>query len=103
MDIIPLKRALISVSDKTGLIEHAKALTDLGAALVSTGGTKSAIADAGLKVEDVSAVTGFPEMMDGRVKTLHRKCMVASWRCATIPNTPRRWPSTISRRSISCM
>ena len=73
MDIIPLKRALISVSDKTGLIEHAKALTDLGAALVSTGGTKSAIADAGLKVEDVSAVTGFPEMMDGRVKTLHPK------------------------------
>src|SRR5438045_818339 len=72
-DLLPLKRALISVSDKTGLIEHAKALTDLGAALVSTGGTRSAIADAGLKVEDVSAVTGFPEMMDGRVKTLHPK------------------------------
>src|SRR5215475_6271366 len=72
-DILPIKRALISVSDKTGLIDHAKALSDLGAALVSTGGTHKAIADAGLKVEDVSSVTGFPEMMDGRVKTLHPK------------------------------
>jgi phosphoribosylaminoimidazolecarboxamide formyltransferase/IMP cyclohydrolase len=72
-DILPLRRALISVSDKTGLIEHAKALAEAGAKLVSTGGTKSAIADAGLAVQDVSAVTGFPEMMDGRVKTLHPK------------------------------
>jgi phosphoribosylaminoimidazolecarboxamide formyltransferase / IMP cyclohydrolase len=72
-DILPIKRALISASDKTGLIEHAKALNELGAALVSTGGTHKAIADAGLRVTDVSAVTGFPEMMDGRVKTLHPK------------------------------
>jgi phosphoribosylaminoimidazolecarboxamide formyltransferase/IMP cyclohydrolase len=72
-DILPLQRALISVSDKTGLIDHAKALTELGATLVSTGGTRTAIADAGLKVEDVAALTGFPEMMDGRVKTLHPK------------------------------
>ena len=72
-DILPLRRALISVSDKTGLIEHARALAEAGAKLVSTGGTKAAIADAELKVEDVSAVTGFPEMMDGRVKTLHPK------------------------------
>ncbi len=72
-DVLPLRRALISVSDKTGLIEHAKALAEAGAALVSTGGTKAAIADAGLAVQDVSAVTGFPEMMDGRVKTLHPK------------------------------
>ncbi|MGD9967908.1 MAG: bifunctional phosphoribosylaminoimidazolecarboxamide formyltransferase/IMP cyclohydrolase [Hyphomonadaceae bacterium] len=72
-DILPIKRALISVSDKTGLIDHAKAIAALGATLVSTGGTHKAIADAGLKVEDVSAVTGFPEMMDGRVKTLHPK------------------------------
>src|SRR5688572_9161255 len=70
-DILPIKRALISVSDKSGLIEHAKALAALGASLVSTGGTHKAIAEAGLKVKDVSAVTGFPEMMDGRVKTLH--------------------------------
>jgi len=72
-DILPIKRALISVSDKTGLIDHAKALSGLGAALVSTGGTHKAISDAGLKVDDVSAVTNFPEMMDGRVKTLHPK------------------------------
>src|SRR5262245_31339583 len=72
-DILPVKRALISVSDKAGLIELAKALANAGVALVSTGGTRTAIADAGLKVEDVSAVTGFPEMMDGRVKTLHPK------------------------------
>jgi phosphoribosylaminoimidazolecarboxamide formyltransferase/IMP cyclohydrolase len=70
-DILPIRRALISVSDKAGLIEHAKALTSLGASLVSTGGTKAAIAAAGIGVEDVSAITGFPEMMDGRVKTLH--------------------------------
>ncbi|HCK84570.1 MAG TPA: bifunctional phosphoribosylaminoimidazolecarboxamide formyltransferase/inosine monophosphate cyclohydrolase [Hyphomonadaceae bacterium] len=72
-DLLPIRRALISVSDKAGLIEHARALIELGAALVSTGGTRAAIADAGLKVEDVSSVTGFPEMMDGRVKTLHPK------------------------------
>ncbi len=73
IDILPIKRALISVSDKAGLIEHAKALAGLGATLVSTGGTHKAIAEAGLTVEDVSTVTGFPEMMDGRVKTLHPK------------------------------
>jgi phosphoribosylaminoimidazolecarboxamide formyltransferase/IMP cyclohydrolase len=72
-NILPIRRALISVSDKTGLIDHAKALIGAGAKLVSTGGTRSAIADAGLAVEDVSAITGFPEMMDGRVKTLHPK------------------------------
>jgi phosphoribosylaminoimidazolecarboxamide formyltransferase/IMP cyclohydrolase len=70
-DQIPLRRALISVSDKTGLIEAAKALDALGVELVSTGGTAKAIAAAGLPVKDVSELTGFPEMMDGRVKTLH--------------------------------
>jgi len=70
-DLAPVRRALISVSDKTGLIEHAKALADMGVALISTGGTRKAIADAGIAVVDVSEVTGFPEMMDGRVKTLH--------------------------------
>ena len=64
-------RALLSVSDKTGLIEFAKALAGHGVELVSTGGTAKAIAAAGLKVRDVSELTGFPEMMDGRVKTLH--------------------------------
>ena len=70
-DHVAIKRALISVSDKTGLIDAAKALHDLGVELVSTGGTRAAIAAAGLPVKDVSDLTGFPEMMDGRVKTLH--------------------------------
>src|ERR1700736_4210654 len=64
-------RALLSVSDKTGLIEFARALAAHGVELVSTGGTSKAIAAARLKVRDVSELTGFPEMMDGRVKTLH--------------------------------
>ena len=66
-------RALLSVSDKTGLVEFARALAAHGVELVSTGGTAKAIAAAGLKVKDVSDLTGFPEMMDGRVKTLHPK------------------------------
>jgi phosphoribosylaminoimidazolecarboxamide formyltransferase/IMP cyclohydrolase len=66
-------RALLSVSDKSGLIEFARALAGHGIDLVSTGGTAKAIASAGLKVTDVSDLTGFPEMMDGRVKTLHPK------------------------------
>ena len=66
-------RALLSVSDKSGLIEFARALSVHGIDLVSTGGTAKAIAAAGLKVTDVSDLTGFPEMMDGRVKTLHPK------------------------------
>jgi phosphoribosylaminoimidazolecarboxamide formyltransferase/IMP cyclohydrolase len=70
-DLAPVKRALISVSDKTGLIDMASALSALGVELVSTGGTRAAIAAAGLPVRDVADLTGFPEMMDGRVKTLH--------------------------------
>ncbi|MDH7799486.1 MULTISPECIES: bifunctional phosphoribosylaminoimidazolecarboxamide formyltransferase/IMP cyclohydrolase [unclassified Beijerinckia] len=72
-DLRRVARALISVSDKTGLIDFARALTGLSIELISTGGTCKAIADAGIKVQDVSDVTGFPEMMDGRVKTLHPK------------------------------
>ncbi len=72
-DLRRVTRALLSVSDKTGLIEFASALSGAGVALVSTGGTRKALADAGLPVVDVSDVTGFPEMMDGRVKTLHPK------------------------------
>jgi len=70
-DLVPLKRALISVSDKTGLIDLAKALAARKVELVSTGGTARALREAGLAVQDVSDLTGFPEMMDGRVKTLH--------------------------------
>ena len=71
--ILPIHRALISVSDKTGLTDFARVLAEHGIELISTGGTRKALADAGLKVLDVSEITGFPEMMDGRVKTLHPK------------------------------
>jgi phosphoribosylaminoimidazolecarboxamide formyltransferase / IMP cyclohydrolase len=64
-------RALISVSDKAGIAEFARALASHGIELVSTGGTRKTLSDAGLSVLDVSDLTGFPEMMDGRVKTLH--------------------------------
>jgi phosphoribosylaminoimidazolecarboxamide formyltransferase / IMP cyclohydrolase len=67
----PIRRALLSVSDKTGLVELARALAARNVALVSTGGTARALREAGLPVEDVSDVTGFPEILDGRVKTLH--------------------------------
>ncbi len=70
-DLLPVRRALLSVSDKTGLLELARALAARNVELLSTGGTAKAIRDAGLPVKDVSDVTGFPEMMDGRVKTLH--------------------------------
>lgn len=71
VDLVPVRRALLSVSDKTGVIDLARALAERGVDLVSTGGTAKAIRDAGLPVRDISEVTNFPEMMDGRVKTLH--------------------------------
>ncbi len=70
-DLAPLRRALLSVSDKTGLLDLARALSERGVELLSTGGSAGALRDAGLAVTDVADVTGFPEMMDGRVKTLH--------------------------------
>ena len=72
-DLRPIGRALLSVSDKTGLVDFARALTAAGVSLISTGGTRAALEAAGVPVADVSDVTGFPEMMDGRVKTLHPK------------------------------
>ena len=72
-DAPPIAQALLSVSDKTGLIDFARGLAEVGIALLSTGGTARALADAGLKVSEVGAYTGFPEMLDGRVKTLHPK------------------------------
>ena len=71
VNLAPVKRALLSVSDKTGLIDLAKALAARKVELISTGGTARALREAGLAVQDVADVTGFPEMMDGRVKTLH--------------------------------
>lgn len=70
-NLVPIGRALISVSDKTGILELARALAGQGVELISTGGTAGLLRNAGLPVRDVAEVTGFPEMMDGRVKTLH--------------------------------
>src|SRR5688572_25639128 len=71
MDQVKITRALLSVSDKAGLIPLGQALARLDVELVSTGGTAKALREAGLEVRDISDLTGFPEMMDGRVKTLH--------------------------------
>ncbi len=73
LDRVPLRRALLSVSDKAGLIDLARALHARGVVLISTGGTAKAIAEAGVPVTGIEEVTGFPEMLDGRVKTLHPK------------------------------
>src|SRR5688500_15602128 len=73
MDLIAIKRALVSVSDKAGVVDFCKVLAKHGAELISTGGTAKALRDAGLSVQDISEYTGFPEMLDGRVKTLHPK------------------------------
>src|SRR3569833_2921713 len=73
MDQVKIARALLSVSDKSGIVELGQALASHGVALVSTGGTATALRNAGLEVRDISDLTGFPEMMDGRVKTLHPK------------------------------
>ena len=72
-DVVPIRRALISLSDKSGLEELAAGLARHNVELVSTGGTAKALREAGLEVRDISDLTGFPEMMDGRVKTLHPK------------------------------
>ena len=69
--LVTVKRALLSVSDKTGVVVFGRALEAMGVELVSTGGTFAALSDAGVSVTEVATVTGFPEMMDGRVKTLH--------------------------------
>src|SRR2546422_6817555 len=68
-----VRRALVSVHDKTGVVELARALRELGVELLSTGGTARLLRDSGVPVREVADVTGFPEMLDGRVKTLHPK------------------------------
>ena len=68
-----VRRALISVSDKSGIVQFAKSLADMGVEIISTGGTAKALKEGGLNVIGIEEVTGFPEMMDGRVKTLHPK------------------------------
>src|SRR3954453_9720229 len=71
MTVTPIRRALLSVSDKAGLVDLARGLAGLGVELISTGGTRKALAEAGLSVRDIAEGTGFPEILDGRVKTLH--------------------------------
>ena len=73
LGLVKIRRALISVSDKTGIVEFARELKRFGVEIISTGGTANALREAGIEVRDVSDVTGFPEMMDGRIKTLHPK------------------------------
>lgn len=84
------KRALISVSDKTGIVELAQELTKLGWDIISTGGTKVALDQAGIATIAIDDVTGFPEMMDGRVKTLLQRFMAVSWRVGTLTATWRQ-------------
>src|SRR4030081_732691 len=71
--LVKIQRALISVSDKTGIVEFARELKRFNVEIISTGGTAAALRKAGIEVRDVSDITGFPEMMDGRIKTLHPK------------------------------
>src|SRR5438094_1231353 len=71
MDLRKIHRALLSVSDKTGLVDLARVLVSLQVELISTGGTRKALSEAGCPVKDIADVTGFPEILDGRVKTLH--------------------------------
>src|SRR5437868_14389972 len=68
-----IQRAVLSVTDKTGIVEFARKLSGMGVELVSTGGTAKLLRDSGVAVKDISELTGFPEMLDGRVKTLHPK------------------------------
>src|SRR5947209_1113994 len=69
----PIRRAILSVTDKTGLVDFAQKLAGMGVELISTGGTAKLLRDSGIAVKDISEITGFPEMLDGRVKTLHPK------------------------------
>ena len=73
MAMVKIGRALLSVSDKSGLVDFARALSEMGVVIISTGGTARALTEAQIEVVPVEQVTGFPEMMDGRVKTLHPK------------------------------
>src|SRR5438309_3584437 len=73
LGLVKIRRALISVSEKTGVVELARELISFGVEIISTGGTAKTLREAGIEVRDVSDVTGFPEMMDGRIKTLHPK------------------------------
>ena len=97
-----IQRALLSVSDKSGLLDFARSLVNAGVELLSTGGTAKAIREAGLPVIDVADFTGFPEMLDGRVKTLHPKVHAGILARRDFPHTPPRCANTTCRTSIWC-
>jgi phosphoribosylaminoimidazolecarboxamide formyltransferase/IMP cyclohydrolase len=94
-----VKRALISVSDKTGVVEFAKALTELGYEVVSTGGTSKALSEAGVPVIGISDVTGFPEILEGRVKTLHPAVHGGIWQ-KVLTNIWQYWLNMKSNQLI---
>ena len=101
-----IKRALLSVSDKRGIVEFGKELAAMGVDIISTGGTMKALHDAGVPVTAVQDVTGFPEMMDGRVKTLHPKIhgAILAMRDHEKPCTgherPRHYPHRFGSRKL---
>lgn len=97
---LPIRRALVSVSDKTGLLDLARALAAQGAEILSTGGSAKALRDAGIPVTEVSDYTGFPEILDGRVKTLVPKIHGGILGRRDLPATWPRWKSTALARSI---
>lgn len=99
---ITIRRALISVSDKTGVEAFARALSDKGVDILSTGGTAKLLREAGIPCRDVSDYTGFPEMMDGRVKTLNPKVHGGILAAEITPAIWLRWRRTASSPSIWC-
>ena len=89
MNPVTIHRALISVSDKTGFVEFARTLQRFGVEIISTGGTLKTLHDSGIRAISISAITGFPEILDGRVKTLHPKIhggFLPSWTTQIIVN-----------------
>ena len=92
-----IQRALLSVTDKTGLVEFAKVLASFGVELISTGGTAKALREGGLTVKDISELTGFPEMLDGRVKTLH-PLVHGGHRKASLPGQFREAHAPVARQ-----
>ena len=98
---VRVARAMLSVSDKTGIVEFARGLVDLGIQIVSTGGTARELAEGGVALRTISDFTGFPEIMDGRVKTLHPKLYAGCSRSATTPAHMLSAGSSTSSSSIS--
>ena len=98
-----IQRAILSVTDKTGLADFAKKLAGMGVELISTGGTAKLLRDSGISVKDISEITGFPEMLDGRVKTLHPKVhgglLALRDKAAKMPRTAPRSLNTAFSRS----